>query len=344
MPLRAVQGDLNVLAYEKSESEWAEIKRTYKEKGLRMPCCSSLAVPKTSSLGNFFFSHQARGECTSAPESPEHIYLKTIVAVAAIDAGWQAITEFRGASPSGEQWVADVYCTRGSEVKVLEIQLSRQAPDEFLRRHRLYSESNVKALWLASKYNRKRLHSSLQIPIFELETVELGKQPKVADFNAPVTSFVAAVLSGLLRWRVDPITVLYVQDQCWRCRQNIFNIRGWVKDGREESVGGFTSTGQLLLRIRSELGNDCLRALGLSVVESVEKTRNVMEPISYCNACASCGALQNNRRLFSVIQSKKQQIGEVVYRPPFEGNGYWKLLKIQPNNSLKPDVPDGPPA
>jgi hypothetical protein len=56
VPLRALQGEIDVLAYGKSAVEWEEIKQTYREKDLRMPCCSSIAVPKTSRLGNHFFA------------------------------------------------------------------------------------------------------------------------------------------------------------------------------------------------------------------------------------------------------------------------------------------------
>jgi competence CoiA-like predicted nuclease len=114
------------------------------------------------------FSHHAKGNCASAGESPEHIYIKTLIAKAVIDAGWRAITESRGASPSESQWAADVYCTKDEEARVIDVQLSGQSPEEFNRRQRMYIESGVKSLWLASRFNRNRLIPSLELPVFEL--------------------------------------------------------------------------------------------------------------------------------------------------------------------------------
>lgn len=56
--------------------------------------------------------------------SAEHIYLKSIIAKAAINAGWSVITEFRGQSKEGERWIADVYCEKGKARVALEVQLS----------------------------------------------------------------------------------------------------------------------------------------------------------------------------------------------------------------------------
>lgn len=327
MPLRAVRGEDNVLAYEMSDSEWSELKNTYKEIGLRMPCCSSLAIPKTSRLGNFFFSHQARGECTTAPESPEHIYLKTLIAKAAIESGWKAITEYRSISPAGEAWIADVYCTNGDEARVIEVQLSRQSPEEFIRRQGIYAASAVKSIWLASQYNNRRLASSPSMPIFQLEAVALDHVPKVVEFQVSVPAFIKTFLSKGLRWGVDPIPIIYVPDQCWRCRNQIFNICGWVKGGYRETSGSPAFTSQLLLRIRSHVGNDSLRALGLSVVEDVELTVKGSLSVTYSNACALCGALQNNEHLRKVLKSKREMVSEVIYRPPIDGTAHWKLVQ-----------------
>jgi competence CoiA-like predicted nuclease len=95
-----------------------------------MPCCHVAAVPKTSTLGNYFFAHARRGECTTAPESAEHLYCKTLMAKAAASAGWTVTAERAGVSPGGEAWVADVFCEKGSAQVALEVQMSPQPREE----------------------------------------------------------------------------------------------------------------------------------------------------------------------------------------------------------------------
>lgn len=61
-----------MLAYEKSAIKW-EIKQTNRAKDLRMPSCSSIAVPKKSPSGTIFSYHtKAKDNCASAAKSPEH--------------------------------------------------------------------------------------------------------------------------------------------------------------------------------------------------------------------------------------------------------------------------------
>lgn len=174
--------------------------RPIERKNCGCPVAQVLRFQRQAALGTIF-SHRAKGNCASAGESPEHIYIKTLIAKAAIDAGWRAITEFRGTSPSGSQWIADVYCTKDDEARVIEVQLSGQSPEEFNRRQRMYIESSVKSLWLASRFNRNRLIPSLELPVFELEMIGDMSAPMVKEFELPLPEFVSFVLSGRLRWK-----------------------------------------------------------------------------------------------------------------------------------------------
>ncbi len=103
MPLRAVSDAGNVHAFEFDAARWAALKQGYRVMGLRIPCCGSAAIPKTSMIGNFFFAHASKGECNTAPESAEHLYCKQLVAQAAQSAGWTVTTEQPGVSTAGEE-------------------------------------------------------------------------------------------------------------------------------------------------------------------------------------------------------------------------------------------------
>lgn len=94
------------------------------------PCCEARAVPKTSVLGNLFFAHAYKGDCSTAPESQEHKFCKAIVASVAQAAGWKITTERVGTSPAGHAWVGDVFCEKGDTKVAIEVQMSRKASAE----------------------------------------------------------------------------------------------------------------------------------------------------------------------------------------------------------------------
>lgn len=100
VPTRAASDQGDIHAFALNAEQWAELKATYRGLNLHMPCCGVAAVPKTSLRGNYFFAHARRGECATADESPEHLYCKSLIAKAALDAGWAVTTE-RQAVPRG---------------------------------------------------------------------------------------------------------------------------------------------------------------------------------------------------------------------------------------------------
>jgi competence protein CoiA len=106
MPLRAIGNGKDYISYELAPEEWTALKGSYRSMGLRMPCCDNSAIPKTSKLGTQFFSHARRGDCTSGPETPEHLLGKSIIAMAAQSVGWKVTPEFRGTGSRGESWIA----------------------------------------------------------------------------------------------------------------------------------------------------------------------------------------------------------------------------------------------
>ncbi|MBE8232242.1 MAG: hypothetical protein HAW67_00805 [Endozoicomonadaceae bacterium] len=148
MPLRAVISEKTIHAFELAHEEWMHIKSTHKHINLLMPCCSRKAIPKTSRLGTQYFAHAKKGNCISAPETKEHIYLKSLVANAAKRSGWDVITEYSGVTPDGEKWIADVFCFKGNAKIVFEIQWSHQGIEEYQRRAKKYAESGIRSAWL----------------------------------------------------------------------------------------------------------------------------------------------------------------------------------------------------
>ena len=92
MPLRCLNpAGQNIHSFDLSNEDWqALLLENRKSRHLRMPCCRSPVTLRTSRLGTKFFAHKARGTCTTAPETAEHLHMKQLaVPLLAIAAGRQ---------------------------------------------------------------------------------------------------------------------------------------------------------------------------------------------------------------------------------------------------------------
>lgn len=335
MPLRARRGDADVYAFDCDLIAWEYVKRTYKTADLRMPCCDSLAIPKTSKLGNFFFSHARRGECTTAPESAEHVFLKTLVAKAAVKAGWTVTTEKAGTSPHGADWVADVLCVNGRATIALEIQLSYQTVQELRARQETYASSGVRAAWFASgqRFQAGYLSPSQHIPFFVLPAIELGCDPLLDGYGVNLSEFVIGMLSKRLSWKNDrwEYGIHFLRDQCWACRGEVRQVFGWSIDVYGDAAKTVPNMSTVLEKFGDFISNDELRALGLNTIGKFERLKGNAPGFPYCNVCIHCGAPQNNHYIMKKIDEQGQthwqdgssKIGSVTFLSPRESTGRW---------------------
>jgi competence protein CoiA len=78
--------------------------------------------------------------------------MKSLVAAAARESGWDAVIE--QAAPD-RSWIADVMVTKGTETWALEIQFSRQDAAEFRRRQERYEAEGIRCFWLVAEVNRE---------------------------------------------------------------------------------------------------------------------------------------------------------------------------------------------
>ncbi len=228
MTLRALLCGESVQSFYYSEEQWTELKQTYKSKSLMMPCCQRNAIPKTSKLGVFYFAHARRGECTSQPETQEHLKLKSLVALAAKQSGWDVVTEQEGETPDGEKWIADVFCQKGAAKVAIEVQWSQQSEDEYKRRTDKYTCSGVRCAWLSRLHARREVSSSSMpdngaMPRFGVRM--LDGEFVIPRYEQSVSSFVSGMLSGKLKWfpragDLVEVRVCYMPDNCWRCKQS----------------------------------------------------------------------------------------------------------------------------
>lgn len=227
MPLRCIDdAGMCVQSHFLDEHQWAALKAAHKkQRHLRMPCCNELAVLKTSRLGTQFFAHHRRGECTTKPESAEHLLLKSLVAQAAVKCGWTVATEVRGQTEQGEEWVADVLATRGKSRVALEIQWSRQTESETYARQARYKKSGVRGLWLFKQSDFPIDHNVPAVQIIQHERGVFEAVVKVNNdlLRLSVEEFIHHAFSGRFWYGLFPpntsvtATVYGGFVKCWKC-------------------------------------------------------------------------------------------------------------------------------
>lgn len=140
MPIRCVdENGADIFAFDLSAEEWkALMSRNRGSHFLKMPCCAADVTLRRSRRGTQHFVHKVIGNCTSAPETEDHLRLKQIAVEVARRYGWTVGTEIRGSTPDGEEWIADVLARKNNAKVAIEIQWSPQTPEETLRRQERY--------------------------------------------------------------------------------------------------------------------------------------------------------------------------------------------------------------
>lgn len=325
MPIRAASDQGDIHAFALNAQQWAELKRTYRGLNLRMPCCGVESIPKTSTRGNYFFAHARRGDCTTAPESSEHIYCKTLIARAALDAGWAVTTERPGVSPTGEEWVADVFCEKGTAKLALEVQLSPQAEEETVRRQLRYKASGVRGAWFFGARARPgTIPFDRDTPAFKLSAVVVGEPPTVERFDVSLPLFVIAMLQKRLTWAIPrysrPHLVEYIEDVCWACKAPVKQVLEHMNgngttaltpddfyEGRWiDSANTVPSISNRLEALHVDISNEELAAQGLNLVGRKDVINGKPTRFPFCNLCLHCRAPQNNFHLTQRVAAGMQ--------------------------------------
>ncbi|AZO72166.1 MAG: hypothetical protein E5V92_02770 [Mesorhizobium sp.] len=308
MPLRCLgaEGE-SILAFDLNREEWAALRKgNAQSRHLRMPCCTSHAVMKVSSRGQQFFAHQPHGICTTAPETEQHLLLKSLAVEAARKAGWTASTEVRGFSPTGEEWTADVLAEKGDHRVAVEIQWSPQSLDETMRRQERYRQSGVRGLWLLRRLGfpiSKELPAVVvsgdsqggfeaRIPNGTRQNKKNLDDPRNWRQQMPIASFLHAAFERRFRYGIetDMPAIVTVQSRKLWCRE--CRAPTWAIKSIEITVGPYSSQ-RTLLDLPDQAVMEVVQKLPLDEPVGTIKSRFV-RPLGrprFSNGCFNCDAL-----------------------------------------------------
>ena len=246
MPLRCLHDGREIFAFNiTDDAEWKSLRTlNANTKCLRMDCCSSPVVLKTSQLGTRYFAHTRRGECTTAPESEEHLLAKSVVVDGIRRTTWIASVEQQGKTPSGEGWIADVMAKRAlGRAVAFEIQWSRQTEEETRARQARYEAAGIRGMWLFRQHDfpvdkkvpafrlrfdekRSLFHVLIPSPLYRSTGVRQREADETHYWSQSIelSRFVEGALKGHLHFapalnRQLPLEVYAASTTCWKCHR-----------------------------------------------------------------------------------------------------------------------------
>ena len=178
MAFTCMKGDKQIHSFMYSLKDWIALKED-KTSSFNMACCGKQAILKTSKLGTQFFAHKVKpkdSDCSTGGETAEHIHIKYLVMKELDRNGWDVKVEKRGITPSGEEWIADIYAEKGKAKIAIEVQWSPQTFIETKRRQEKYAQSGVRCAWLLRSGSMKETnaitgdyaYSTKDLPVFSV--------------------------------------------------------------------------------------------------------------------------------------------------------------------------------
>lgn len=229
MPLRAIINNVEVISSFLTKEEWIELKGQINSDSLEVIIAQTRkkGYLRTSKNGLNHFVHK-KGEKPEnwKPESSQHLYIKNQVLLGCKDAGWSSKSEF-----IENNWIADVFATKGKLRIAFEVQWSPQSYERTLERQEKYKDDDVRCCWLFKKvpkefiYWENELKSNKEIPLFKLK--EKKNKEIVIDFNGfefKIRTFVKILLDGKIKFSKSikskfkqNISIFLFKTNCWKC-------------------------------------------------------------------------------------------------------------------------------
>ena len=231
MPLRAIIRGENVIAPFLDNEAWEHLKKRVKQDNITvvMPCCGNPAYLRTSKHGFHHFVHKSTGNCTSKPETWQHLKAKHEITLACHAAGYDATTEVEG-----DGWRADVLATKDNVKIAFEVQWSRQTWEITQQRQQKFTEVGVRGCWFF-KSPPEGYRAERNVPLFKLEVTDedcaiIFNPQSYYDWQEEehrriaLGDFVMLLLTGKVKFceRItakpqQSVEIQFINLPCWQC-------------------------------------------------------------------------------------------------------------------------------
>lgn len=201
MATQVIQNDGKILDVNSFDDEsWEYFKKNYSIGDIKMICCNSNAIPKTSINFTKFFAHQ-NDECKTNPETIWHKTTKRIILDSLIKLGHPAREEVQG-----EGWIADVFVESNGRKIAFEIQHSPQTLPTYLERTNKYKDNDIEVFWILYEPRFKTIKKAIKNKIMH-------------DLNSNFTkNEILTILKDGLFPIIKELSVFHIDDQYFRVK------------------------------------------------------------------------------------------------------------------------------
>ena len=220
MPFKAKVNGKTIISIDMSTDEWNELKKAVRSNktSIKLFCCGGLAYSRMSKMGTKHFVHKTKYKCNWKPESVNHLKTKEIIFKACKEEGWNVEPEY-----GFNDWIADVFATKGNTKIALEAQWSRQTDEETRIRQEKYRKDGVKGIWFFRNLPRS-LTADEDIPAFKLSKKDDNYFVMIGCSEIELSSAVKSLLRGGVEFRKKlaykraQIAHIYkFEMECWNC-------------------------------------------------------------------------------------------------------------------------------
>src|SRR5690606_4802438 len=259
-------------------------------------------------------AHHPSSSCDfSSGESREHQLCKYLILKYLHENGWTVIPEYRGQTPNGEIWIADIYAEKNKAKIAIEIQWSAQSIEETKRRQEKYIASGIRAVWFMRTTQKNKWdvldYQSYELPMFSIwldkETHHLTASGAFNNWDSgdlveiEFIHFFKKLMTGAVQYSIKPNSSRLMQlamntIQCWKCKQptnTIMEINYFIHHEKR-----LTKIERLSIEQLSQPHNELLNNPKLLqkyqygfIVKRFSKTRG---EAYLSNGCFHCDALQ----------------------------------------------------
>ncbi len=334
-----------------NDEQWNRLKDKYKNLSIHMPCCETRAIPKKSKLGTQYFAHHPSSTCSvHTGESREHQFCKYLILKYLHENGWTVTPEYRGQTPSGETWIADIYAEKDKAKIAIEIQWSPQSIEETKRRQEKYIASGIRTVWFMRTTSKNKWdvldYQSYELPVFSIwlnrEHHQLITSGAFYNWDESdlveieFINFFKALMSGNVQYSLKPNAARSLQFamntiQCWKCKKptnTIMEVNYFIP-----YANGFTKIYRLDIEDLSHEHIEIINHPNLItsyqyglIKKRFSKTRG---EAYLSNGCVHCDALQGAffaRHEYDPQNMKYSHFIEVKIDPDSKIDGLWFYL------------------